>query len=128
MFPQLFLELDAFYRTQIDDLIEQIELAPDIKDTLDALKEQGISTAVVTNSMYSVVERILEIHHLEDRFKIVSGADIESLNKNKRCEKVRLQAEAKPREVLYVGDAKSDVVLAKQMGYKSCFTDTSISW
>lgn len=128
MFPQLFLELDAFYRTQIDDLIEQIELVPDIKDTLDALKEQGISTAVVTNSMYSVVERILEIHHLEDRFKIVSGADIESLNKNKRCEKVRLQAEAKPREVLYVGDAKSDVVLAKQMGYKSCFTDTSISW
>lgn len=126
--PQLFSELDKFYRTQIDDLIEEIKLAPNITDTLDELKRKEIVTAVVTNSMHCVVQKILEVHHLKDRFDIVSGADMESLNKNRRCERVRLQTDAKEQEVLYVGDAKSDVILAQEMGYISCFLDTDISW
>ena len=127
-FEQLFSELDIFCRTQVDDLIEKIGIAPDMKETLAVLQKRGIITAVVTNSMQCVVERILEIHHLTSQFAIISGADIESLNKNKRCEAVRLKTDANKQEVLYVGDALSDVILAKELGYKSCFADTAISW
>lgn len=127
-YKELFSKLDYFCRTQIDGLVKEIGLAPDIHETLDSIRNIGIKTAVVTNSMQSVAERILKIHNLEEKFEFVSGADIESIDKNDRCEAVRKKAAAKKKEVLYAGDSKSDIVLADKMEYAGCFVDTPLSW
>lgn len=127
-FEELFAKLDSFCCTQIDDLVQEIDVAFDIEKTLKAIRKKGIKTAVVTNSMRCVTERILKLHKLEKYFSYVSGADIESLNKNQRCDAVRTQALAEKAEVLYVGDAESDIVLANEMGYDGCFVDSSLSW
>lgn len=127
-FPELFEKLDAFCRTQIDDLIKKIETAEDIGKTLKVIRGHGIKTAVVTNSMQCVADRILELHDLKKYFSFVSGADLKSLNKNERCEAIRNELALGKNEVLYVGDAESDMMLAENMGYDSCFADTVLSW
>ncbi len=127
-YPALFDQLDHFCRTQIDELVKEIRIVPGIKESLDAMRRRGIKTAVITNSMQAVVERILQLHDLWDRFDYVSGADLESVNKNKRCEAVRMAADVKSGDVLLIGDAESDIILANEMGYQSCFVDSPISW
>lgn len=128
VFPELFQELEVFCRTRIDELIKEIYVAEDTLKTLVTLEGYGVKTAVVTNSMQCVADRILKLHGLEKHFSVVSGADITSLNKNQRCEAVRKELGAEKEKVLYVGDAESDIVLAGSMGYDSCFADTPLSW
>lgn len=127
-FPELFEKLDEFCRTQIDGLIEKIQIAEDIEKTLEGIEAVGIKSALVTNSMQCVAERILEIHNLKKHFSVVSGADLASLNKNRRCEKIRKEMGLERKQILYVGDAENDMILAKEMGYDSCFADTVLSW
>lgn len=127
-FTKLFGELEVFCLTRIDDLIKEIYIAEDIRKTLEIVEQCGIKTAVVTNSMQCVADRILKLHDLTNHFSAVSGADITSLNKNQRCETVRKRLGAEKEKVLYVGDAESDIVLADSMGYDGCFADTPLSW
>ncbi len=127
-FPELFSQLDRFCRLQIDDLVQEIPIEPSIWDVLDHIKEHGIKTAVVSNSMQGVVERILEYHDLIRCFDYVSGANLEDISKNNRCREVSLQCGAEPRQVLYVGDAESDIAMSNELGYDSCFADTAFSW
>ena len=127
-FPELFEKLDVFCKEQIDDLIGTIPVAPDIKETLEAIHEKDIKTAVVTNSMQCVVESILHYFGLTDLFDYISGADIDTCTKNRRCENVRTAVGAEPENVLYVGDAETDIILANELSYVSCFADTPFSW
>lgn len=127
-FPELFQKLDHFCRTQIDDLVKEIKIAPDIHETLDAISKMGVTTAVVTNSMQCVAERILALHDLNRYFSFVSGADIESIDKKDRCEAVRKKAGVMKKKVLCAGDSGSDILLAKKLGYAGCFADTDLSW
>lgn len=127
-FQNLFSKLDFFCRYEIDDLLEEATVAKDICETLKRLREYGLLTAVVTNSMQVVTEQILKRYELFEQFDFISGADMESVNKNGRCEKVRMKSRAKKKEVLYIGDSEHDILLANNMGYDGCFTKTKIAW
>lgn len=127
-FKILFCKLEQFCREEIKDLICEMKIANDIAGVLDKLRKAGMQTALVTNSMHCIAEQILKYHRLSERFDYISGADFASLTKNVRCEKIRRVANAKPREVLYVGDAEADMILVNDLNYAGCFANTSISW
>lgn len=127
-FEQLFWQLDGFCRTEILDLVKEITLAGDVKETLVRLKSRCYQTALVTNSMQGVTESILNYFGLSDLFDMVVGADIESATKHARCEKVRESLHCSAVKTVYVGDAETDIQLAMDLGYGSCFADTAISW
>lgn len=127
-FPVLFHRLDYFCRYRIGDLVKDVRVCEGMADVLGRLRMAGMKTAVVTNSMQCVAEEILKTHGLYRSFDYISGADIESMNKKSRCDRVRVMAGVEEKEVFYVGDSEGDLVLAGDMGYGSIFADTEISW
>jgi phosphoglycolate phosphatase-like HAD superfamily hydrolase len=118
--------LQEFCKCRVDDLALRIKAGEGIGEVLDTIRSLGIKTALVTNSIDTVVNRMLDTHGLLDKFDYISGADYHSMDKTDRCKQVAGLFAA--RHILYVGDTESDIILAKRLDYDSCFAKTEISW
>jgi haloacid dehalogenase superfamily, subfamily IA, variant 1 with third motif having Dx(3-4)D or Dx(3-4)E len=123
-----FKKLNDFYGNEGLDMIQYIRLCEGAKELLLDLKQKGIKTAVVTNSLQKVADEIFRFHQLTNGFDLVLGADVKSKDKVQRCHIIEEQLGVTNDEILFVGDTEEDMLLAQKMGYHSCFSDTKISW
>ncbi len=120
--------LDDFYNNESDDLVKMTKIPNDFIKLLRKLKDEGIKTVVVTNSLNCVVKKILQYHQLDALFDEYIGADRNSVDKIARCKKILHNEKLEPGEILFVGDTESDMELANRMKFDSCFAKTEIAW
>ena len=96
-------------------------LYPKVKETLEALHQQGYTLALVTNKPAQFVPELLEQHQLTHLFVDVIGGDTFVEKKpnpfalNWLLDKYQLT----PSEMLMVGDSRNDIQAAKAAGCRS---------
>ena len=98
---------------------EQRKLLPGVRKILSDLKNAGVVCAVISNDTSSGIQSFLSNNRLEDLFNCFWSADnqppkphpdaVEGL-----CQKINLQ----PCECALIGDADSDLLMARQAGIK----------
>lgn len=94
---------------------------PNVKQTLEALKDEGYKLAIITNKPFDFIEPILEQLALNTLFELSIGGD--SLPQKKPsplplqyiCKKFNVKA----RNTLMIGDSKNDILAAKAAGIES---------
>lgn len=112
---KIFLE---FYST---NLAVKTITYPHVHTTLDRLKNNGLTLAIVTNKPFDFVEPILSALALENYFELILGGD--SLSKKKPdpepllyvCNKLNIST----KQTVMVGDSKNDIISAKSANIDS---------
>lgn len=118
-----------FLAKKIDELWWEhadLEVYPDVMETLAQLKSKSVKIGVVTNGLKSDFRQILRKLRLTDWFDIVVGID--TCNKAKPDEEIFLYAldklHVRPEEALFIGDSvKYDYEGAKRAGLRPLFID-----
>lgn len=103
-----------------------LEVYPDVIETLVQLKARGVKTGVVTNGLKRDYEQILGRVKLSDFFDVVVGID--SCNKAKPDKEIFLHAvnmlDVRPEQTIFIGDSiKLDYEGAKHAGLKPLLID-----
>jgi putative hydrolase of the HAD superfamily len=114
---------------KIDELwweYADLEIFPDVMETLTQLRAKGVKTGVVTNGLKRDYEQILARLRLKNCFDVVVGID--TCNKGKPDKEIFLCALDKlcvrPEEAVFVGDSlKYDYKGAKRAGLKPLLID-----
>lgn len=122
--------LEPFVRTIIAALdypknIELTDIFPETKETLDKLKEQGYTLAIMTGNSVLHISKVLKMFDVEKDFAILVGNDIVEKPKpypdgllftleNLNCPK---------EQAVYVGDSLNDMLAAENAGIKGILID-----
>lgn len=122
--------LAPFVRTIIAALdypknIELTDIFPETKETLDKLKEQGYTLAIMTGNSVLHISKVLKMFDVEKDFAILVGNDI--IEKPKpypdgllfTLEKLNCPKE----QAVYVGDSLNDMLAAENAGIKGILID-----
>lgn len=122
--------LRYFKEEQVDEIIacyraynhehhdEFVKPIPHVKETLEYLKENDYPLAVMSNKLQDIVRMGLKQFDLESYFEIIlGGADVErpkpdSIGILTACEQLHVPHD----DVVYVGDAPTDIEACKKMG------------
>lgn len=113
--------LDMFLDFYDKNVCVDTTLYPNVKSTLESLKEAGYKLAIVTNKPEQFVLPILEKFGMADLFELIIGGD--TLPKRKpdpmqlefACEKLAVKAE----NCIMIGDSKNDIYAAKAANMQS---------
>jgi HAD superfamily hydrolase (TIGR01549 family) len=116
---QIFLrEYDSIHRKY------KIKAYPGIQGVLDLLNRHNIRKAIVTGKSRESAEISLQYFNLETHFDAVeTGSDFGSIKKDCIHKVVKIW-KFPPENVLYIGDAPSDVSIAKSAGV----CPVSVAW
>ena len=125
---KIYRQLDGFYHTQAEDVIRTLHFLPETRAVLQALKDAGIGTALVSNSHAALVEEIVRENDAGELFNWISGSTIEEEDKPGRLLGVIRKAGLEPEEVLYVGDNEADGRTAHKIGIDCAIVLSPISW
>lgn len=126
--PVLFDMLSEYYEKGAGEFLKKTGLAKGIVPFVKYLRQLGIRTAIVTNSLNDVVDMFMGYHKIGHLFDEVVGADPHSHSKNERCRIIAEKFGAAPGEIIYIGDSEGDMILSNEMGYDACFAKTEIAW
>ena len=126
--PDIYEKLTYFCTHDIDDLIQDIPVVDGIHEALDHSRAAGLQCVLLTNSMDCVARRMLSQHGLLDKFDMISGADLCSMDKIDRCQSIIASCHVKPSETVCIGDAEFDLEMANASGCAGCFVKTATSW
>lgn len=122
--------LEHFVRTIIAALdypknIELTDIFPETKETLDKLKEQGYTLAIMTGNSVLHISKVLKMFDVEKDFAILVGNDIVEKPKPYpdgllfTLEKLNCPKE----QAVYVGDSINDMLAAENAGIKGILID-----
>lgn len=122
-------ENKAFLARKIDELwweYADLEVYPDVIETLTQLKSKGLKTGVITNGLKRDYEQILGELKLTDFFDIVIGID--TCNKAKPDKEIFPHAinilDVHPEQAVFIGDSvKYDYEGARHAGLKPLLID-----
>ena len=103
-----------------------LELYPDVKETLRMLREMGLKIGIVTNGYQTDIDEILARTSLTRAFDVTVGAD--AIHEPKPSKRIFLHALKKlgvpPQETLFVGDnPKIDYEGSENAGLKPLLID-----
>jgi phosphoglycolate phosphatase len=93
-----------------------VTLLPGVEAGLATLKQKGLTLAVLSNSTPKAMQR--DVGHLFPLFDVVIG-DAAKPDTKKLVDVMR-EKRWSASQVLYVGDACSDALLARRAGVKCC--------
>lgn len=93
-----------------------VKLFPGIPELLEQLKEKGARLGIITGKSEASLKISLEALNLESYFDALAAGAPERANKDTNLRKVIEQWDLKPAEVIYAGDAGSDIVFAREAG------------
>lgn len=96
-------------------MLETTSLYPGIADLISRLREEGVKLAILSNKQDQDVLLIVEHFNLKSAFEIVLGKRPE-LPIKPHPESLKLIIDgfgARPEEVVYIGDTKTDIETAK---------------
>ena len=118
-----------FLAKKIDELwwdYADLEVYPDVMETLNQLRAKGVKTGVITNGLKKDYEQILTRLKLANSFDVVVGVD--TCNKGKPDKEIFLYAleklRVRPEEAVFVGDSvKYDYEGARGAGLKPLLID-----
>lgn len=122
--------LEPFVKTIIAALdypknIELTDIFPETKETLDKLKEQGYTLAIMTGNSVLHISKVLKMFDVEKDFAILVGNDIVEKPKPYpdgllfTLEKLNCPKE----QAVYVGDSLNDMLAAENAGIKGILID-----
>lgn len=112
---------ERFNRCYAENVCNKSQLYPNVKETLQTLKEQGYLLAVVSNKPTKLVAPVLQAFEIEDFFvETLGGHSLPKIKPHPAplyylCGKFGLY----PSEMLFVGDSKNDILAARAAGCKS---------
>lgn len=104
----------------------EIELLPNVQNTLETLKQNGLVLGIVTNAGKGRVSAILEAKGMTSMFSVVVGME-DVVNTKPHAEPVEkaLSLLGKPKETaLLVGDAYAEVWAGKNAGVDTALIET----
>lgn len=113
--------LEIFLAFYANNLCNETRTYPNVRSTLETLKEKGYILSIVTNKPFAFVAPILESLQMQALFTSILGGD--SLEQKKphpapllhTCEKFEIRVE----DTLMVGDSKNDIQSANACGMQS---------
>ncbi len=96
------------------------ELYPQVRETLQALRERGVKLAVVTNKESRYTTTVLDAHGLAPLFdRVVSGDSLPTKKPDPAgIQHCLAQFGALPARALFVGDSSIDVATARNAGVR----------
>jgi phosphoglycolate phosphatase len=93
-------------------------LYPHVRETLQALRAQGVKLAVVTNKEGHYTQVVMDVHHLGPLFDAVVSGDTLPTKKPDPAgvQQCLAQFGASPARALFVGDSSIDAATARNAG------------
>lgn len=119
--------LEDFYQTDVEDLIQQIQVIPRVHALLQQIHKRQKKACVASNSSHNLVKKILASQGLGP-FERVYGARENNTDKTLHCAGYLKEAGCRLSQVLYVGDSAGDVEMARRLGIQSCLVLNAYSW
>ena len=112
LYARVYGDYDTAYNA---DVSYGTEIYPEMKETLDALKERGVRIAIVSNKPDVATQRVVVRCFGEGYFDFVTGqrADVPLKPDPTAVNAVIEQFGAKKSECVYIGDTGGDMVTAK---------------
>ncbi|PIY27674.1 MAG: phosphoglycolate phosphatase [Comamonadaceae bacterium CG_4_9_14_3_um_filter_60_33] len=94
------------------------QLYPQVRETLQALRAQGVKLAVVTNKESRYTRVVMDAHQLDDLFDAVVSGDTLATKKPDPAGVARCLAQFRvaPERSLFVGDSSIDAATARNAG------------
>lgn len=117
--PALLAGAEALFRKLYRQrLFERSRVYPGVRQTLQLLRQSGLSLCCITNKETAFAIRLLAAADLQAFFQLTLCADL--AEDRKPSPNLLLSACAQlgiaPRHLLYVGDARSDIIAARAAG------------
>lgn len=114
--------LEYFLEYYRDHMLDYTVLYPGVADALEALHQQGVRLAVLTNKPVRISKAILQGLGVASRFFQVFGGNSFEQKKPHPIGVETLMAEAGvgPSTTLMVGDSAVDIQTARNAGIKAC--------
>ncbi len=112
-------EFRAFFRARSDEVMVQwTVMLPGVPDAVRELKRRGYRLGIVSTKFRMRIEATLEREGLRDLFDtIVGGEDVREFKPHPEGLLMAAERlEAKPEEMVYVGDSVTDAETAKRAG------------
>lgn len=106
---------DSFYAQRCGT---RSQLYPQVRETLQALRAQGVKLAVVTNKESRYTRVVMDAHRLDDLFDAVVCGDTLATKKPDPAGVARCLAQFRvaPERSLFVGDSSIDAATARNAG------------
>ena len=117
LIPNYFEEGVAAYLTHYGQYhAEYPNLFPGIQSLLTELQAKQIPLALVTGKGERSAEMSLTFYQLTSYFSAFGYGDLETNSKTRNINRIVADWNLKPDEVLYVGDAPSDILACRKAG------------
>lgn len=110
-------------RQELQKDIQSIHLFPHIKETLEALKDQGYSLYIITSNTRENVIIVLNNYQILHLFHRIDSAST-LFGKSRYIKTVLKQENLHPKHAIYIGDETRDIDAAKRAKIKSI----AVSW
>lgn len=91
-------------------------LFPGIHNLLEQLKDKPLKLGIITGKSEASLMLSLDALEIKGYFDVLAAGSPERANKDTNIHRVVKQWGLKPAEVIYVGDAVSDIVFAREAG------------
>jgi phosphoglycolate phosphatase len=104
-------------KDELQENMTEIDLFPDIKDVVLALKNHGNLLGIITSNSRQTVKYLIEKNHLVSTFDFIY-AEASIFGKHKLIKKVIKQEKLQPETIIYIGDEVRDIDAARQAGIK----------
>ncbi|MDO8266061.1 MAG: HAD-IA family hydrolase [Candidatus Saccharibacteria bacterium] len=99
------------------DLIDDVDVFPDLKDVLIELKNKGFALGILTSNTEKNVHSFLEKNNLNFFDFVISENDL--FGKDIVLKQILEERKLLPEETVYIGDEDRDIEAAKKAGLKS---------
>ncbi|GAB3258805.1 HAD hydrolase-like protein [Larkinella harenae] len=87
-----------------------------VDDLLKLLRQRQVRLALVTGKALKSALISLEFYHIKDYFEQIGHGDLTKEHKTKNIRRILTEWQLKPDEVVYVGDAPSDIMACRAAG------------
>ena len=112
--------VDAFMRHYEEHLMDQTDLFPNCRETLDHFS--GTPKTILSNKPTRFITRILDALDCRAPFATIIGGDLMAAKKPDPAglRRIMEQHRVRPEETLMVGDSLVDIETGKRAGVKTC--------
>ena len=113
-------EIVKCFKEKFQEFEKEIDLYPNVKETLEKLKEKNLILTLATNTNHETAEKILKNLNIEKYFDLVLGGD--DVKEGKPDPEILLKTietlDLKKEEVLFIGDTHWDKEAADNANIK----------